>query len=47
MRFEPAVAEYSVWVSAAATVMDYGGILVVLGFCVRRRFWEREADEKD
>jgi hypothetical protein len=47
MRFEPAVAEYSVWVSAAATVMDYGGILVVLGFCVRRRFWEKKADEKD
>jgi hypothetical protein len=47
MRFEPAVDEYGVWVSATATVIDYGGILGLLGLYYRRRYWHEEVEDEE
>jgi len=50
MRFEPAAHRYGTWISAAATVLDYGGILLLGVPYLRRRVLpgtEDEADEEE
>ena len=46
MRFEPASHRYGVWISAVATVVDYGGILL-LGVPYLRRRMLPGADAED
>jgi hypothetical protein len=47
MRFEPAAHRYGIWVSAAATVVDYGGIAVLGIPYLRRRLLPGESTEDD
>jgi hypothetical protein len=47
MRFEPSVDRYGTWVSAATTVLVYGGILGLLGIRYRRRRTEAGGAEGD
>jgi len=46
MRFEPNAHRYGLWVSAVATVVDYGGILLLGTPYLRRRFASGK-DEED
>ena len=43
MRFEPTVDRVGTWISAVATLVDYGGIAAILGTPYLRRRWEDEA----
>ena len=47
MRFEPAAHRYGTWISAAATVLDYGGIAVLGIPYLRRRLLPGEEDEEE
>ncbi|MFB6247294.1 MAG: YfhO family protein, partial [Salinibacter sp.] len=49
MRFEPAAHRYGTWISAVATVVDYGGVAVLGIPYLRRRLLpgEEEEDEED
>jgi hypothetical protein len=47
MRFEPRSHQYGIWVSAVATVVDYGGILLLGVPYLRRRLLPGEGKEVD
>ena len=46
MRFEPRSHQYGIWVSAAATVVDYGGILLLGVPYLRRRLLPGAEDDE-
>jgi hypothetical protein len=45
MRFEPKADRYGTWIAGSTTALVYGGILVMAGLRVRRR-WGEAADEE-
>jgi hypothetical protein len=47
MRFEPQTPKYGFWLSAAATVVDYGGIALLMTPYLRRRLGERGNEEEE
>lgn len=47
MRFEPKSHRYGTWISAVATIIDYGGIALLATPLLRRRFLPGEDEEDD
>ncbi len=47
MRFEPNSHRYGTWISAVATIVDYGGIALLATPFLRRRFLPGEDEEDD